>query len=98
MTKIKKIDPMSAAKIEGLMGVIFGLIGGVCAIILGAGFRGMMGGYGYGSMMGGFGLAAIIIMPITYGLMGFIAGGVGAWIYNLIAGWIGGIEIELDNK
>jgi len=102
MTKIKKIDPMSAAKIEGVMGVVFGLIAGLCMVILGAGVRGMMGGYGYGygygSMMSGLGFAAIIIMPIMYGILGFIAGGIVAWVYNLISGWIGGIEIELENK
>lgn len=101
MTKIKKIDPMSAAKVEGLMGVIFGLIAGILVVIMGAGVRSMMGGYGYGpgyGMMGGFGIAAIIVMPIMYGILGFIAGGVGAWVYNLISGWIGGIEIDLENK
>ena len=84
------------------MGVVFGLIAGLCMVILGAGVRGMMGGYGYGygygSMMSGLGFAAIIIMPIMYGILGFIAGGIVAWVYNLISGWIGGIEIELENK
>ncbi len=100
MTKIKKIDPLSAAKVEGLMGVVLGLIIGLVAIIFGAGWRSMMmGSYGYGydyGMVGGFGLAAIIILPIMYGIMGFVAGGIGAWFYNLIAGWIGGIGIEFE--
>jgi hypothetical protein len=102
MMKLKKIDPMSAAKIEGLIGVVFGLIAGLFMVIAGAGIRSMMGGYGdgynYGSMMAGFGIGAIIIMPIMYGIGGFIAGAVVAWIYNLAAGWIGGIEIDLENK
>jgi len=42
------------------------------------------------------GAAAIIILPIMYGIFGFIGGAIGAWIYNLVAGWIGGIEIELE--
>jgi hypothetical protein len=102
MTKLKKIDPLSAAKIEGLIGVVFGLIAGIFMFIAGAGIRGMMGayggGYGYGSMMAGFGIGAIIVMPIMYGICGFIAGAIVAWVYNLAAGWIGGIEIELENK
>lgn len=102
MTKLKKIDPMSAAKIEGVMGVVLGLIIGLIAVIAGAGIRSMMGGYGYGYGYGavstGLGIGAIVVMPIIYGIMGFICGGVGAWLYNLIAGWIGGIEIDLENK
>jgi len=35
-------------------------------------------------------------MPVLYGVMGFIVGAVGALIYNLIAGWIGGIELRLE--
>ncbi|MFM8912259.1 MAG: hypothetical protein ACKOE6_04970 [Flammeovirgaceae bacterium] len=44
---------------------------------------------------GGFGFLSIIIFPILYGGIGFVAGLIGAAIYNLIAGWVGGIKIEL---
>ena len=37
-----------------------------------------------------------IAAPIMYGLMGFVMGAIGALIYNLIAGWVGGIEMELE--
>ena len=39
-----------------------------------------------------FGIAA----PFLYGGMGFLFGAVGAWIYNLIARRLGGIEIQLE--
>ena len=35
-------------------------------------------------------------MPIIYGVMGFVVGIIGAAIYNLIARWIGGIEVEVE--
>ena len=41
------------------------------------------------------GLGAIIIFPIIYGILGFIVGAFGALIYNLVAKWIGGIEVEV---
>jgi uncharacterized membrane protein len=44
------------------------------------------------AMMFGFG----IFMPIMYGVMGFIFGILMAAIYNLIARWIGGIEVEVE--
>jgi hypothetical protein len=37
-----------------------------------------------------------LFMPVIYGVMGFIFGVIGAAIYNLVAGWIGGIEVEVE--
>ncbi len=47
---------------------------------------------GNGGGMGGVGLAAIIICPIMGTIGGFITG----FVYNLVAGWVGGIEMEFD--
>lgn len=44
------------------------------------------------AMMFGFG----IFMPVFYGVFGFIFGVISAAIYNLIARWIGGIEVEVE--
>jgi len=37
-----------------------------------------------------------LFMPVIYGVMGFIFGVIGAAIYNLVARWIGGIEVEVE--
>jgi hypothetical protein len=39
-----------------------------------------------------FGLLFIICAPFIYAIVGFIFSIIGAWIYNLVAGIIGGIE------
>ena len=44
------------------------------------------------AMMFGFG----IFMPVFYGVFGFIFGVISAAMYNLIARWIGGIEVEVE--
>jgi hypothetical protein len=44
-----------------------------------------------------FGAGAIVAFPIFYGIMGFISGLIGAALYNLFAGWIGGLTIEVDS-
>jgi hypothetical protein len=36
------------------------------------------------------------LLPILYGVMGFIMTAISCFIYNLIAKWTGGIEIELE--
>jgi hypothetical protein len=43
-----------------------------------------------------FAILMAIAAPIMYGLMGFVTGAISALIYNLIAGWVGGIEMELE--
>ena len=45
---------------------------------------------------GGVGLA--LIFPVIYGVIGFIFTAIGCLFYNLVAGWVGGIEIEVDQS
>ncbi len=45
---------------------------------------------------GGFVVMAIVF-PIMYGVLGFIFGVIGALIYNLVAGWTGGIELTFSD-
>lgn len=47
-------------------------------------------------MMFGMGIGFLIFIPVMYATMGFITGVVGAFIYNLVAGWVGGIEVEVE--
>lgn len=42
--------------------------------------------------MGGSMIVMALIVPIFYGVFGFIAGVIAAFIYNLVAGWTGGLE------
>lgn len=97
MKQLKKIGVLSAAKIEGLMcalmglviAIIFLLIGGVVSAITG------MRGEEFG-MLGG-GIFMLIALPVFYGIMGFIAGAIGSYFYNLIAEKFGGLEIEISD-
>jgi hypothetical protein len=40
--------------------------------------------------------AAIVVLPVLYGALGFIGGVISAALYNVIASVAGGIELELD--
>jgi len=44
----------------------------------------------------GFGVAFFFIIPFVYGIMGFIMTAISCLVYNLIAGWTGGIELEFE--
>lgn len=38
----------------------------------------------------------LIFLPLVYAALGFVGVAIFCWIYNLIAGKFGGIEIELE--
>jgi hypothetical protein len=43
-------------------------------------------------------VGAIILFPIFYGVMGFLVGALGAFIYNLVSGFVGGLELTMAEK
>jgi hypothetical protein len=45
----------------------------------------------------GFGMVFALAMPVIYAVMGVIGGVIGALLYNLVAGWVGGLEMELED-
>ena len=40
----------------------------------------------------GPGFGFLVVFPILYLVFGFIFTAIGAWVYNLVAGWVGGVE------
>lgn len=94
MMVIKRVNPMSAAKIQGVLGLIVGLIAGIIMAI----FASLLGPLQKASVGPAFGAGAIIFLPVMYGIGGFIAGLIGGCLYNLVAKWVGGIELDLEQK
>ena len=97
MHRVKKFDVLSVAKISGLCYGAMGLLFVPLFLLFGmiASEAGKQGGMpaGFGAM---FGVGMAVMMPIIYAVMGFIMGALGAFLYNVISGWIGGIEVELE--
>lgn len=101
---IRRFGVISVAKMYGLLtfviGLIIGVIYGLFFIIFGAAMSALAPG-GREAAAGGIssvviGLVIMIGFPLFYGLMGFIAGAIGALIYNGVAGIIGGVKFELE--
>lgn len=102
---IKRIRPMSFAKMNAviygfiglLVGGMFSLIGLIGGAALMSQAQGSDGAGGVGAAMGMiFGVGAIIILPICYAILGFIGGLIGAVVYNLAAGMMGGLELDIQ--
>jgi hypothetical protein len=95
---IRRIEPISAAKVQGVLGAVIGLLIGACFTLLALAFGGLAAasdeGAGAGIVGMLMGAGAIIILPIFYGIFGFIGGLIWAFLYNLAAKFTGGLEIE----
>jgi hypothetical protein len=100
MAHLKRIGPGSAFKVGlivyGLLGLVIGAFVSLFALVLG-GAMSAAGGSSSMPMFGAFmGVGAIIFIPICYGLAGGIGNAIGAVIYNLAAGWVGGLEVDIN--
>jgi hypothetical protein len=93
---VKRLAPMSFAKVAGLLYVLIGLLfGGLISLVSIVG--GAIAPEGEGQFMGMlFGAGAIILLPICYGVLGFVTTLIGAALYNAIASVVGGVEIEVQ--
>jgi hypothetical protein len=45
--------------------------------------------------LGGLGLVMVILIPLVYGLLGFVIAAITCALYNVAAKWVGGIEIDI---
>jgi hypothetical protein len=95
MAKINKIGVVSSAKLLGAMMLIIGLIAGILysgiGVIVDALGRGLNGGTALAFL-------ALIGMPLIFATSGVLVGAIGAFLYNLVAGWVGGIEMDVEQK
>ncbi len=101
--QIKRMGVLSCAKIYSItlaaMGLIVGIIYGLIFMVVGGA---MMAGGGRDAGTAGasslvIGLVMMIAIPVMYGIIGFIGGIVGALVYNVAAGIVGGLELEIEN-
>ena len=96
---IKSIRVLSLGKVLGSiyagLGLIFGLILAAVSLI---GASPFVDGAGAlppiaGILLGG---GAVIALPLLYGFFGFVGGLVVGAIYNFVAKFVGGLELEVD--
>lgn len=94
MYKLKSIGVLSVAKIMGAMYTLLGLI--LMPFVLIMGMIGAMAGSHENPLGAIGGVVLAVCLPIIYGVMGFVVGAISSLLYNLMARWLGGIEIEVQ--
>jgi hypothetical protein len=102
MAIIARISPRSAFKVGmvlyGLLGLVLGVLLALISLTMGgiAARLGPTAPPGLSSVFGvAGGVGAIIVMPIAYGVLGGIVLGISALVYNLVAKWVGGLEVDI---
>lgn len=100
--RLKRVGVLSAGTISGVGGAVGGLLAGGIVFLMSLT---MMGVAQQGNLNNGnnpttaalgMGVGAIIFLPIAYGVFGFIGGVIYAFIYNILAGMTGGLQMEFS--
>jgi len=96
--QLRSVGPASCAKIFAVMYGLFGiLMGAFFSLIF---MFGALAGPNFAPERRGvvgliLGAGSIVFFPILYAVIGAIGGLIGSALYNVVAKYVGGIEIEL---
>jgi hypothetical protein len=101
--KLKRLEPWPLAKVYAVLGLIWGLIVGVIFTIIAAMVGSIASSFTNTTAIvnptmfwAGFGVLSIIIFPIIGAISGLIGGIIAAVLYNIVAKWVGGIEMKFE--
>jgi hypothetical protein len=96
--QLKRIGPLSLARLAAGLYAAIGLIVGVIVAL--AALAGASLGHTSGDsnpIVGVvFGVGAVVFLPLIYGVLGAFGALVIAVLYNLLSGWLGGVELTLE--
>jgi len=101
--RIKRIAPLQAGKMLGifyggisLLIVPFFLLAGLMGAFAQHANSNQSGGNAPAALFAGLSLVFVILIPVIYGVMGFVFGIISAALYNLVARFVGGFEVEIE--
>jgi hypothetical protein len=85
--QIRRFGVIQTAKVFGVLYALVGLL--IAPFLALSAF--------IGPAIGLTPLVLALLAPVFYGVLGFIMMAIAAALYNVVAGWIGGIDVELTN-
>ena len=82
--RIEHVGPLSVARIMGVVNFMGGILVGIGLMVL--------------SLMGDtrFDINALLVIPLLYGVLGFLGGFLGAFFFNWAVRMFGGLEVRLS--
>lgn len=91
--RITGFGVLQMAKVLGLLYLLMGVVFAVVFLLFGSLMpEGEMADAGWM-----FGTGMVLVLPLLYGVLGFVFGALTAWFYNLVASWTGGLEMDLES-
>ncbi|MDF1571971.1 MAG: hypothetical protein P1P82_10175 [Bacteroidales bacterium] len=93
----KRVKRIGVAQTSLVAGIVMFFISLIFVIPVGL-FMGVVGA-AKGAQMPGLpftGVAFLIFIPFLYAIMGFITTAISCLVYNMVAKWTGGVEIEIE--
>jgi hypothetical protein len=98
---IKKLKRIAPVKFGLVLGIIYGLISLIFVPffllgIVASAFAPHQNNAMQQELGMGVGLVFCVFLPVLYAVFGGLFGMLAAWIYNVVAGWTGGIEFEVE--
>ena len=98
---LRRVGVLSCGKVAGVLYGLLGLVFGVLLALVslfGVGVAATQTAQSgtllsFGAL---FGVGAVIFVPLLYGALGFVGGIITAALYNLVARWVGGVELHLE--
>ena len=93
---IRRFGVLSVAKVFGALTAGMGLLIGLVIAAASAVGLGLSQGDEPRFIAAMFGAGAVVFLPIFYGILGLCMGALYAALYNLFAGMVGGVSIEVE--
>lgn len=93
---IRRFGIWSVARLYGLLSAAMGLLVGLGIAVASTVGMSMAEGDEPPFLAGIFGVGAVVILPIFYGVMGICGGAIGAALYNVLAGVVGGVTLDVE--
>jgi len=94
MVRLRSVGVLSSAKIFGVVHAVIGVLVGFIFLVIGLVGAAVAPSHPRIGMIGIVVLA--VLMPVFYAVLGFVMGAIWAFVYNLAADSIGGLELEFE--
>jgi len=93
--ELRRIGVLSLAKISAAIYALLGLVGGAIVSLVSLVVGTVAPAESGGALSALFGVAAVVVLPVFYGVVGFVGSLIMAALYNWLAGMVGGVHIDL---
>jgi hypothetical protein len=88
LQRIRRFGVLQTAKVVAVIYTLMGVVFVPIILIVSM----------YAPDKGGPGAGFVLLMPLLYGLLGFVFTAISCAVYNIVAGLVGGVEVELDDS